>query len=62
MKIAVLQMTSGIDPEANVAVIEAAIVDAAAQGAAISLVEELKVFCPGPFTFISVYLLLQLLA
>ncbi len=42
MKIAVLQMTSGIDPEANVAVIEAAIVDAAAQGAAMLFTPEMS--------------------
>lgn len=42
MKIAVLQMTSGIDPEANGAVIEAAIVDAAAQGASMLFTPEMS--------------------
>lgn len=42
MKIAVLQMTSGIDPEANGAVIEAAIADAAAQGASMLFTPEMS--------------------
>ena len=42
MKIAVLQMTSGINPEANGAVIEAAIADAAAQGASMLFTPEMS--------------------
>ncbi len=42
MKIAVLQMTSGIDPAANAAVIETAIADAAAQGAAMLFTPEMS--------------------
>lgn len=41
MKIAVLQMTSGIDPAANAAVIETAVADAAAQGAAMLFTPEM---------------------
>jgi len=42
MKIGVLQMTSGIDPAANAAVLEAAIADAALQGAAMLFTPEMS--------------------
>jgi deaminated glutathione amidase len=42
MKIAVLQMTSGIDPVANAEVIETAVADAAAQGAAMLFTPEMS--------------------
>ncbi len=42
MKIGVLQMTSGIDPAANAAVIEAAVTDAAQQGAAMLFTPEMS--------------------
>jgi predicted amidohydrolase len=42
MKIAVLQMTSGIDPSANAATMEAAITEAAAQGAVILFTPEMS--------------------
>jgi deaminated glutathione amidase len=42
MKIAVLQMTSGIDPVANAEVIETAVADAAARGAAMLFTPEMS--------------------
>ena len=42
MKIALLQMTSGVDPTANAAVIEPAIADAAAQGAVMLFTPEMS--------------------
>ena len=42
MKIGILQMTSGIDPGANAATLEAAIADAAAQGAAMLFTPEMS--------------------
>jgi deaminated glutathione amidase len=42
VKIGVLQMTSGIDPEANAATIETAIADAAAQGAVMLFTPEMS--------------------
>ena len=42
MKIGVLQMTSGIEPDANAAIIETAIADAAAQGAVMLFTPEMS--------------------
>jgi deaminated glutathione amidase len=42
MKIGLLQMTSGIDPKANAAIIESAIADAAAQGAVMLFTPEMS--------------------